>query len=86
MAIDLTPSQLQKKIAAMTRLHREQMDKQQVRLREMEQRVAAAEHQRELAERRERAAVLENLHLTRQLAEYTRRLKALGALPPDEAE
>ncbi len=86
MAIDLTPSQLQKKIAAMTRLHREQMDKQQVRLREMEHRVAAAEHQRELAERRERAAVLENLHLTRQLAEYTRRLKALGALPPDEAE
>lgn len=83
MAIDLTPSQLQKKIAAMTRLHREQMDKQQVRLREMEQRIAVAEHQRELAERRERAAVLENLHLTRQLAEYTRRLKALGALPPD---
>ncbi len=78
MADDSRTAQLEKKIAAMTRLHREQMDKLQAKLRDAAQRLAAAVHQRELAEKRERAAILENLHLTRQLADHARRLKALG--------
>lgn len=84
MADISSTAQLQKKITAMSRLHREQMDKLQARVRDLEQRLVAADHQRDLAEKRERAAILENLQLTRRMADLSRLLKAHGVADADD--